>query len=237
MNYLLKKLNERTKKAKGLIVLLICLLAMGANAQETISGKVMNESGEALIGVTVTVQGTNTGTVTDFDGNFSLQASPDAVLEISYIGYKKQTIPLNGQRNINVSLGVDAEVLDEVVVIGYGSVKKSDVTGSVSSVKSEDLKAFPLLNAGQALQGRAAGVFVQTQNGGEPGADINIRVRGSSSLNASADPLVVVDGFVGAAFPQQNDIESIEILKDASATAIYGSRGSGGVILVTTKAI
>ena len=105
----------------------------------------------------------------------------------------------------------------------------------MSSVKSEDIQAFPVLNAAQALQGRAAGVVVQTQNGGEPGADISIRVRGSSSLNASSDPLVVVDGFVGAAFPQQNNIESIEILKDASATAIYGSRGSGGVILVTTK--
>ena len=156
-------------------------------------------------------------------------------MEVSYVGYKTQTIPVNGQSNVSVTLGVDAEVLDEVVVIGYGTVQKSDVTGSVSSVNSEELQAFPLLNAGQALQGRAAGVVVQTQNGGEPGADISIRVRGNSSLNASSDPLVVVDGFVGAAFPQQNDIESIEILKDASATAIYGSRGSGGVILVTTK--
>ena len=126
-------------------------------------------------------------------------------------------------------------MLDEVVVVGYGSVQKSDITGSVASVKSEDIQAFPLLNAGQALQGRAAGVAVQTQNGGEPGAPISIRVRGSSSLNASSDPLVVVDGFIGAPFPQQYDIASIEVLKDASATAIYGSRGSGGVILVTTK--
>ena len=235
MNDVIKKMNEGPKKFVGFFVLFICLLTMNASAQETISGTVSNESGEALIGVTVTVQGTNTGTVTDIDGNFSLAASTNDVLEFSYIGYESQTIPLNGQSNISLTMGVDAEVLDEVVVIGYGSVKKSDVTGSVASVKAEDIRAFPVLNAGQALQGRAAGVVVQTQNGGEPGADISIRVRGSSSLNASSDPLVVVDGFVGAAFPQQNDIASIEILKDASATAIYGSRGSGGVILVTTK--
>ena len=219
----------------GLFVLLFGLATISANAQNVVSGKVLDESGEALIGVAVTVQGSDTGTVTDFDGNFSLQAATDNVLEISYLGYQTQTIPVNGQSNLNVTLGVDSEIIDEVVVIGYGSVQKSDITGSVSSVSAEELQAFPLLNAGQALQGRAAGVAVQTQNGGEPGAGISIRVRGSSSLNASSDPLVVVDGFVGAAFPQQNDIESIEILKDASATAIYGSRGSGGVILVTTK--
>jgi len=219
----------------GLFVLLICLVSVSATAQQMISGKVIDESGEALLGVTVTVQGTSTGTITDIDGSFSLQASSTDILQISYIGYETQSIPVNGQTSFDVTLSVDAEVLDEVVVIGYGSVQKSDVTGSVSSVKSEDIRAFPVLNAGQALQGRAAGVVVQTQNGGEPGADISVRVRGSSSLNASGGPLVVVDGFVGASFPQQNDIESIEILKDASATAIYGSRGSGGVILVTTK--
>ena len=217
------------------MVLFISLCSMEANAQATISGKVTSANGEALIGVTIAVEGTTIGTVTDIDGGFSLEAASDAVLVISYVGYATQNIPVNGQTTFNVTLVEDAEILDEVVVIGYGSVRKSDVTGSVSSVKAEELQAFPLLNAGQALQGRAAGVVVQTQNGGEPGANISIRVRGSSSLNASSDPLVVVDGFVGAAFPQQNDIESIEILKDASATAIYGSRGSGGVILVTTK--
>jgi len=234
MDYILKKLTKQTTRMIGLFVLFFCLASFSANAQE-VSGKVTDENGEALIGVTVVVQGTDTGTITDIDGNFSVKANADDVLEISYVGYDKRTVPVNGQTNFDVSLGVDAELIDEVVIIGYGSVKKSDVTGSVSSVKSEELQAFPLLNAGQALQGRAAGVAVQTQNGGEPGADISIRVRGSSSLNASSDPLVVVDGFVGASFPQQNDIESIEILKDASATAIYGSRGSGGVILVTTK--
>lgn len=233
MNYILKNIL-RAKKVIGLIVLFTCMASISASAQ-SVSGTVTDESGEALIGVSVLVQGTSTGTVTDIDGNFTVDAPADAVLELSYIGYKTQTIPVNGRSNIGITLGEDSELLDEVVVVGYGTVKKSDVTGSVASVKSEELQAFPVLNAGQALQGRAAGVQVQTQNGGEPGADISIRVRGSSSLNASSDPLVVVDGFVGASFPQQNDIESIEILKDASATAIYGSRGSGGVILVTTK--
>ena len=235
MNYTFKIFIGLTGRLMGLIVLFIFFVNMSANAQNMISGKVVDESGEALIGATISVQGTTNGVVTDIDGSFSLEAAPNAVLEISYTGYEQKTIPVDGQTNLNVTLAIDERVLDEVVVVGYGTVKKSDVTGSVSSVKSEDIQAFPLLNAGQALQGRAAGVVVQTQNGGEPGADISIRVRGSSSLNASSDPLVVVDGFVGASFPQQNDIESIEVLKDASATAIYGSRGSGGVILVTTK--
>ncbi len=234
MNYLLKNFTKHTKRSMGLLVLLFGLAIISANAQ-TVTGNITDETGEALIGAAVSVQGTSTGTVTDIDGNFSIDAPSDAVLEVSYVGFKTKTMAVNGQNNINLSLGQDSEILDEVVVIGYGTVQKSDITGSVSSVKAEELQAFPLLNAGQALQGRAAGVAVQTQNGGEPGAPVSIRVRGSSSLNASSDPLVVVDGFVGAAFPQQNDIETIEILKDASATAIYGSRGSGGVILVTTK--
>ena len=235
MRYLLQKFKGHAKRGIWLSALFICLGSLSANAQQVISGKVTNENGKALYAATVAVQGTTTGTTTDDDGRFSLEAASDAVLVISYIGYEKQTISVNGQTSLNITLIQDTKTLDEVVVIGYGTVQKSDVTGSVSSVKAEEIQAFPLLNAGQALQGRAAGVVVQTQNGGEPGANISIRVRGSSSLNASSDPLVVVDGFIGAAFPQQNDIESIEILKDASATAIYGSRGSGGVILVTTK--
>ncbi len=235
MKNFLQKFIKHTKANVWLSVVFICFGAMSANAQETISGKVTSNSGEELIGVTVLIQGTTVGTATDIDGSFKLNAASDATLIFSYTGFQTQTVPLNGQKNLNITLEINAELIDEVVVIGYGSVKKSDVTGSVSSVKAEEIQAFPVLNAGQALQGRAAGVAVQTQNGGEPGADISIRVRGSSSLNASSDPLVVVDGFVGGSFPQQNDIESIEILKDASATAIYGSRGSGGVILVTTK--
>lgn len=234
MNNLLENFIEPSKKLMGLFVLFISLSTLSVNAQ-VITGKVSNENGEALFAATVVVQGTTTGTTTDANGNFRIEASSEAVLRISYVGYETQTIPVNGQTSFNITMVEETKELEEVVVIGYGTVQKSDVTGSVSSVKADEIQAFPLLNAGQALQGRAAGVVVQTQNGGEPGADISIRVRGSSSLNASSDPLVVVDGFVGASFPQQNDIESIEILKDASATAIYGSRGSGGVILVTTK--
>ena len=232
---LLQKIMKHTKRGVWLTVLFVSFSFVSAYAQEVITGKVTNENGEALYAATIAIEGTNTGTTTDDKGNFSLKVDSDAVLMVSYIGYVTQNIPVNGQTSLNIRLIEDATTLDEVVVIGYGSVRKSDVTGSVSSVKAEEIQAFPLLNAGQALQGRAAGVVVQTQNGGEPGANISIRVRGSSSLNASSDPLIVVDGFVGAAFPQQNDIASIEILKDASATAIYGSRGSGGVILVTTK--
>ena len=234
MNYLLRKFTK-INRMTSLVILLVSFASWSANAQQIINGKVIDTNGEALIGVSVIVQGSDTGTATDIDGSFSLEAASDDVLEVSYIGYQTLTVPVNGQSNLSITLGEDAEILDEIVVVGYGSVRKSDVTGSVSSVKSEEIAAFPVLNAGQALQGRAAGVVVQTQNGGEPGADISIRVRGNSSLNASSDPLVVVDGFIGASFPQQNDIESIEILKDASATAIYGSRGAGGVILVTTK--
>ena len=234
MIYLTKNISKHTKRVFGLFVMFVCLASVSAIAQQTVSGTITSDTGENLIGVTVIVEGTTIGTVTDIDGNYTLETPPNSVLEISYIGYKPQVIPVNGQSTINITLSADA-VLDEIVVVGYGTIQKSDVTGSVSSVTSEELEAFPVLNAGQALQGRAAGVVVQTQNGGEPGADISIRVRGSSSLNASSDPLVVVDGFIGASFPQQNDIASIEILKDASATAIYGSRGSGGGILVTTK--
>ncbi len=231
----MKYFSQSTNRVLCLLFMFICLVSASAYAQGTVTGQVADEDGESLIGVTVRVQGTTTGTVTDYDGVFSLAVPSEAVLEFSYTGYETQVVPVGTQTNFDITLNTNSTVLDEIVVVGYGSVQKSDITGSVASVKAEEIQAFPVLNAGQALQGRAAGVSVQTQNGGEPGAGISIRVRGSSSLNASSDPLVVVDGFVGASFPQQNDIESIEILKDASATAIYGSRGSGGVILVTTK--
>jgi len=147
---------------------------------------------------------------------------------------KVQEVAVDGRATINVALE-SSTLLDEVVVVGYGSRKKSDVTGAVSSIKSEELTAFPVLDAAQALQGRAAGVVVQSNNGGEPGAPINIKIRGNTSISANSSPLIVVDGFVGGAMPQANDIASMEVLKDASATAIYGSRGSNGVIIVTTK--
>ncbi len=211
------------------------MLLFGASLfAQNVTGNVSDADGIPLIGASVVVKGTTTGTTTDIDGNYSIDAPEGSTLVISYVGYADQEVVVGAGRTVNLTLaeGID---LDQVVVVGYGSRKKSDITGAVSSVKSEELTAFPVLDAAQALQGRAAGVVVQSNNGGEPGAPINIKIRGNTSINASSSPLIVVDGFVGAAMPQPTDIESIEVLKDASATAIYGSRGSNGVVLVTTK--
>ncbi|WP_345163615.1 TonB-dependent receptor [Algibacter aquimarinus] len=227
------------KQLKSALFILFGFCFMfGAYAQErTIKGTVTSaEDGITLPGVNVVVKGTNNGTSTDFDGNYSINVNGESVILLfSYVGYASKEVAVGSSNTINVVLKEDLAALDEVVVVGYGSRRKSDVTGAVSSVKSEELNAFPVLDAAQALQGRAAGVVVQSNNGGEPGAPINIQIRGNTSINASSAPLIVVDGFVGATFPQPNDIESMEILKDASATAIYGSRGSNGVVLVTTK--
>jgi TonB-linked SusC/RagA family outer membrane protein len=230
---------KQTKNFKKAFLLLIGFcFAFTLNAQEkTITGVVTSESdGQVLPGVNVIVKGTTTGTSTDFDGNYSLNVSGDnATLVFSYLGYSTKEVAVGNSSTIDVALVEDLASLDEVVVVGYGARKKSDVTGSVSSVKTDELTAFPVLDAEQALQGRAAGVVVQSNNGGEPGAPISISIRGNTSINASSAPLIVVDGFVGANMPQAGDIESLQVLKDASATAIYGSRGSNGVILVTTK--
>jgi len=226
-------MNLKTK----LVLMMVLLLNISLYAQDgyNLTGTVIDETNMPVPGANVVIQNTTTGTSTDFDGNYAITVKNGDVLEFSYIGYAKKSVTINGQQTLDVVLAEDASQLEEVVVVGYGSQKKSDITGSVSSVKSEELNAFPLASAEQALQGRAAGVVVQSNNGGEPGAPIAIKVRGNTSIGASSGPLVVVDGFVGATMPQPNDIESIEVLKDASATAIYGSRGSGGVVLVTTK--
>ena len=226
--------NNSIKKISTCFFLLASLFTF---AQQKVTGKVVEDASKgALPGVSVQVKGTSTGTITDFDGVYTITVpKTGAILVFSYIGYAKQEIKITDKATINVSLKEDASQLDEIVIVGYGSRKKSDVTGSVSSVKSEELTAFPVLDAAQALQGRAAGVVVQSNNGGEPGAPVNIKIRGNTSISANSSPLIVVDGFVGANMPQANDIESLEVLKDASATAIYGSRGSNGVIMVTTK--
>ncbi|MFY0625232.1 MAG: TonB-dependent receptor [Reichenbachiella sp.] len=237
MNNFLQKIIFYQKNL-NLVLLMVFVFAMSpALAQDVaVSGQVLSETGDAIPGATILEVGTSNGTVSDIDGNYTISVSSgNAVLRVSFIGYTTQEIALEGRSTITINLEPDVQQLEEIVVVGYGSVKKSDITGSVESVKSEDLQAFPALDAAQALQGRAAGVVVQSNNGGEPGAPISIKIRGNTSLTASSNPLIVVDGFVGAAMPQQNDIESIEILKDASATAIYGSRGSNGVVMVTTK--
>ena len=225
------------KLKSNLSLLTFLLFSVAILAQTKITGKVTDQAtGDPLPQVTIQEKGTSNGTTTDFDGNYSVTVkSASSVLIFNYLGYKQQEVNVAGKSTINIALVEDASTLEEVVVVGYGTRKKSDVTGAVSSVKSEELNAFPVLDAAQALQGRAAGVVVQSNNGGQPGAPINIQIRGNTSIGATSSPLIVVDGFVGATFPQPNDIASMEILKDASATAIYGSRGSNGVVLVTTK--
>jgi len=192
-------------------------------------------TGETLPGVNILVKGTAIGTISGIDGSYSIEV-PDAnsVLVFSYIGYTSLEIPVSGRSQINVSLEESTELLEELVVVGYGTVKKSDITGSVASVTADDLTAYPAGDAIQALQGMAAGVQVQSTNG-EPGSGYSISIRGNTSINASSDPLIVVDGFPGAEMPPPEDIASMEVLKDASSTAIYGSRGANGVVLVTTK--
>jgi TonB-linked SusC/RagA family outer membrane protein len=204
--------------------------------ERIVKGKVTEaESKQPLPGVNVLVKGTQTGTSTDGNGNYSIEV-PDgsSTLVFSFVGYESQQAQVGNLSEINISMKTDLKSLEEVLVVGYGTVKKSDITGSVASVKAQELTAYPALGTVQALQGRAAGVQIQANNG-EPGSSFKVRIRGGTSINASSDPIYVVDGFVGGALPPPEDIESIEILKDASATAIYGSRGANGVIMVSTK--
>lgn len=216
-------------------VFLIC--ASAAQAQITVSGTVSDKIGP-LPGASVLVKSTTNGVQTDFDGNYTLtDVAEDAVLVFSYIGYQEVEIAVNGKTTIEVILQENAQALDEVVVVGYGTQKRSDVTGAVSSISSESLQQAPVTNPVQALAGKATGVNV-TSNSGRPGGSTNVRIRGSNSINASNGPLYVVDGVIGAGpinYLNPNDIESMEVLKDASATAIYGARGANGVIIITTK--
>ena len=209
-----------------------------AQAQSrAISGKVSDTGGSPLPGVSVTVKGTTQGAITDAAGKFSTQAANNATLVFSYIGYKAQEIAVGNKSEVNVSLEEDASSLSEVVVVGYGTQKKSQMTGAISSISAKDISELPVTNARQALQGRAAGVEV-SQAGSKPGAGPQIRIRGRRSFNASNDPLYVVDGIPlsgGIDDINPNDITSMEVLKDASSTAIYGSRGANGVVIITTK--
>ena len=206
---------------------------------KNISGRVIDFAGEPVIGASVLVNGTSNGTISDIDGKFSLFNVPaKGTITVTYIGYKKQVVSVAGNTVFKITLQEDTETLDEVVVVGYGVQKKSDVTGAMASVGTEQLTARPVNNAFEALQGKAAGVDITTNE--RPGSVGEIRIRGNRSLTASNDPLYVVDGvplMSASAIETLNprDIESIDVLKDASATAIYGSRGANGVIIVTTK--
>lgn len=218
---------------------LALILAQCAYAQnKTITGTVSDSKQEPLIGVNVTLKGnTGVGTITDIDGNYTLSIPSDkATLVFSYIGYTSQEVGVGQQTAINVVLQEDAQALDEVVVVGYGVVKKRDLVGSIASVKSQDITAVPTSNVLESMQGKVAGLDM-TRSSGQPGSSFNFTIRGNRSLTASNAPLILVDGIAyGADIDiNPNDVESIEVLKDASTTAIYGSRGANGVILVTTK--
>ena len=213
--------------------------------QQSISGIVTDESDMPLPGATIMVKGTTNGTTTDFDGKFVINADADAILEISYLGYSPKEVAVNGQSQLVVKLEPNAAQLNDVVVVGYGTQKRSDVTGAIASVKSENFNKGVVSNPGELLQGKMAGVNI-VSNSGEPGASQNVIIRGIGSLRSGTQPLYVVDGFLldnsstGIAtnplnFLNPNDIESIDVLKDASATAVYGSRASNGVVVITTK--
>ena len=215
---------------------LLCLFPLGALAQSLIKGTVKDVSGDPIIGASVKVQGSKSGVITDFDGNFSVPAENNATLVISYIGYTTETVKVSGRNNLSITLREDAQTLNDIVVIGYGVQKKSDLTGSVASVKAEDLKNRSTTDAAAALQGKAAGVQILNSSG-KPGQGASIRVRGYSSNSSNIGPLLIVDGLQVSSiqYLDPSMIESMEVLKDAASAAIYGAEAGNGVVLITTK--
>lgn len=225
------------KQDKDIILLIPQKKQTDQQSKKKVKGTIKDDKGEGIIGASIQVKGAQSiGTITDIDGNFALDIPDGSVLNISYIGYSPQEIKVGDKDYFDVVLLEDTKLLDEVVVIGYGIQKKSDITGSVTSVKASELLSAPSTSTAQALQGRAAGVVVQNSSG-TPSGDVTIRIRGANSLTYGNDPLTIIDGVQGGNIGvlNPNDIESIEILKDAAALSIYGSRGANGVILVTTK--
>lgn len=231
---------QKYKMPIGRLRMMVCLigmlLPMCMFAQQiTVQGVVKDQTGETVIGASVMEKGTTNGTITGIDGDFSLNMSPNGTLVVSFVGYKTQEVQVKGQKQLQVVLSEDAEMLDEVVVIGYGTMKKSDLTGAVSSIGNKDIKDSPVSNLGQAIQGKISGV--QIVDAGKPGDNVSIKIRGLGSIN-NCDPLVVIDGVptdLGLSSLNMADVERLDVLKDASATAIYGSRGANGVVMITTK--
>lgn len=217
-------------------VALMVLLPMGLLAQQiNVRGTVKDTAGEPIIGATVLQKGTSNGVVTDIDGAFTLKVAADGVLSVSYIGYAPTTVSVNGQQQINVVLKEDSKTLNELVVIGYGTMRKSDLTGAVGSLSAKSMENRAVANVGQAMQGKIAGL--QVVDAGKPGDNVSIKIRGLGSIN-NCDPLVVIDGVptdLGLNAINMADVERLDVLKDASATAIYGSRGANGVVMITTK--
>ena len=234
----LKSKRLTGKSPRLLLALLFSMLTVVTFAQsKTISGTIIDPLGDPIIGANVTVDGTINGTITDLDGKFTLSnVAENAKIKISYIGYLTQTLPVSGKTTFNITLKEDAQSLDEVVVVGYGTIKKSNSVGSIGNMKADAIESRPITRVEQALQGQISGVSVRTTSA-VPGGDITISVRGNASINGESTPLYVVDGVPidNLSGINPNDIESIDVLKDAASASIYGSRGSNGVILVTTK--
>ncbi len=220
----------------SLLTLLLCLaLPIQAWAQkQTVTGTVTEQNGEPIIGATIMEKGTTNGTTTDFDGNFSINVTKDAIILVSYVGYVPQEIKVGNKTHLDIVIKEDNQVLDEVVVVGYGTMKKSDMTGAISSVNGSDLAKRTTTNPAEALQGKIAGVNI-TKSGGNAGAGVSVKIRGVKTFGDN-EPLYIIDGFPGdinAVNPQ--DIQSLEVLKDGAAAAIYGSVAANGVVLITTK--
>ncbi len=230
-------LTKKTLRYTWLFSILLIAQVVIAQDSQTISGIVTDENNQGIPGVAIQVKGTNAGTITDVEGKYAIQVNSSDVLVFSFIGYGTQEIPVVGRSSINVSLEVDISELNEVVVIGYGTRKKSHNTGAIAQVGGKDVAAIQANRVDDALAGKLAGVLIQNQSG-EPGADPKIQIRAASSLSGDSNPLIVVDGYPisgSLATINPNDIESLEVLKDAASAAIYGSRGANGVILVSTK--
>lgn len=232
----MQKYKMPISRLRMMVCLIGMLLPMCIFAQQiTVQGVVKDQTGETVIGASVMEKGTTNGTITGIDGDFSLNMSSNGTLVVSFVGYKTQEVQVKGQKQFQVVLSEDAEMLDEVVVIGYGTMKKSDLTGAVSSIGNKDIKDSPVSNLGQAIQGKISGV--QIVDAGKPGDNVSIKIRGLGSIN-NCDPLVVIDGVptdLGLSSLNMADVERLDVLKDASATAIYGSRGANGVVMITTK--
>lgn len=232
----MQKYKMPISRLRMMVCLIGMLLPMCMFAQQiTVQGVVKDQTGETVIGASVMEKGTTNGTITGIDGDFSLNMFPNGTLVVSFVGYKTQEVQVKGQKQLQVVLSEDAEMLDEVVVIGYGTMKKSDLTGAVSSIGNKDIKDSPVSNLGQAIQGKISGV--QIVDAGKPGDNVSIKIRGLGSIN-NCDPLVVIDGVptdLGLSSLNMADVERLDVLKDASATAIYGSRGANGVVMITTK--
>lgn len=232
----MKRLITKIKIQNWVTLVALFLMHYSVAQKMNVQGNVIDDEGFPLLGVTVVERGTQNGTITDLDGNYSLNVDEFGILDFSYIGFVNESVPVNAQSTIDVTMRVDIVQMEEVVVVGYSSVQKKDLTGAVSVIGAKDFELQPMIRLESALQGKVAGVNV-TQTSGNPGSGLKVRIRGINSFSGGNGPLYVVDGFIGADIQSLNpdDIKSIAILKDASAAAIYGSRGSDGVVVITTK--